>query len=311
MRRRIPVFFVLTMLFAGCGGEPRGPEAVAETAPEVVGTDGVTLVQPDIARIATLGGTVTETVYALGLGDNVVGTDLSSLYPTDVMEKPRLGYFRQASTEGILSLNPTLVISLDGLGPPAVAEQLRAAGVSVLLVPEAQTLEAAEARVQTLGRALGQEEAAEAVIARMHEALAEAEALRPTPAPRALFVYARGTGFVSVSGVGTAADTVMRLAGAENAVGAFEGFRPLTAEAVVEAAPDVVVIPGRGLQSLGGPDGLFDQPGLAQTPAGRERRVVAVDDAILLGLGPRVGEGVTALAKGLRATFSAEAGDEN
>ena len=269
------------------------------------------LVQPDITRIVTLGGTVTETVYALGLGDNVIGTDASSLYPADVMEKPRLGYFRQASAEGILSLNPTLVLSLDGLGPPAVAEQLRAAGVPVLLVPEAQTLEDAGARVQTLGRALSREDAAEAVNAQVRKALAEAEALRPTPAPRAMFVYARGVGAVSVSGGGTAADLVMRLAGAENAVTAFEGFRPLTAEAVVEAAPDIIIIPERGLESLGGPEGVFGQPGRAQTPAGREHRVVAVDDAILLGLGPRVGEGIAALAQGLRAAFTAEAGDEN
>ena len=129
----------------------------------------------------------------------------------------------------------------------------------------------------------------------------ELAAVEPVAGVRALFVYARGAGVVLVSGTGNAADAVLGLAGAENVVTAFPDFRPLTAEAVADASPDVIVIPERGLESVGGVDGLLRQPGLAQTPAGRARRVVTVDDALLLGFGPRVGEGVRVLAEKLRA----------
>lgn len=294
------LLLALAVLFAACHEAP-GPEHPAGSAwaTDAEAQRDVGAARADTLRIVTLGGPVTETVYALGLGDRVVGTDRSSLYPAEVLAKPRLSYFRQSSAEGILSLGPTLVVALEGLGPPAVVDQLRAAGVQVVLVPEVTTMDAAVARVDTLGRVLGQKRAAEAIVARMQDDLAEAQALRPQRPPRALFVYARGNGLVNVSGTGTAADLVLQMAGAENVVRAFEGFRPLTAEAVVAAAPEVIVIPERGLESLGGTAGLFRQPGLAQTPAGARQHVVAVDDALLLGLGPRVGDGVAALAEAL------------
>jgi iron complex transport system substrate-binding protein len=299
--------FLAAAFLAGCAD---GPPSKAASPIAVVDSSGLSNAEEEAVgagaeRIVTLGGPVTETVYAFGLGDRVVGADVSSLYPADVLEKPRLGYFRSASAEGILSLEPDLVLALDGLGPPPVAEQLRAAGVPVVLVPETGTMAAAERRVRTLGQALGRTGSADSVVARMRGALADAAARRPERAPKALFVYARGAGVVNVAGAGTAADLVMRLAGAENAAAGFAGFRPLTAEAAAEAAPDVIVIPTRGLESIGGAEGLFRQPGLAQTPAGERRRVIAVDDALLLGLGPRVGEGVLRLAEALREAVPA------
>ena len=290
----------------GCGGDAASSPPAAdapETPPEADGLDGVPDAL-DASRIVTLGGPITETVYALGLGPNVVGTDQSSLYPAEILDKPRLSYFRQTSAEGVLSLSPTLVLALDESGPPGVLDQIRAAGVPVVRVPTPETIEGATERVQLLGDLLGREATATAVTERMRRQLAEAEGLRPATPPRALFVYARGAGLVQVQGTGTPGDLVLRLAGAENAA-SVEGTVPLTAEAVVAAAPDVVVIPARGLESLGGADGLFSQPGLAQTPAGAARRVVAVDDALLLGLGPRLGEGIAALARGLADTASA------
>ncbi|MEO1477563.1 MAG: ABC transporter substrate-binding protein [Bacteroidota bacterium] len=306
LRLLLPV--VVLVLLAGCGSEPgeapsaeTGATAVPVATTSVTGTDGVSVEAADLSRIVTLGGPVTEIVYALGLGDQVVGTDVSSAYPAEVQEKPRLGYFRQVSTEGILSLEPTLVLALDGMGPPTVAEQLRTAGVPVLLVEEAETLAGAEGRLQTLGAVLGRSDEAAAVWEAMQADLAEAEALRPATPPRALFVYARGASLVNVSGSGTAAELVMQLAGAENAVTGFEDFQALTAEAAFEAAPDVIVVPRRGMESVGGADGLLALPGLAQTPAGQQGRVIAVDDALLIGLGPRMGEGVRQLAEAFSA----------
>lgn len=281
------------LALAGCGGETApvpgpGPAAGPPAA--------------DASRVVVIGGPLAETVYALGLGDAVVGADRSSLYPADVLAKPRLDYFRQTSAEGVLSLGPTLVLATDEAGPPGVLDQIRAAGVPVVSVASPETVGGALARVRELGRVLGRPAQADSVVAQMERQLAQAEALRPAVPPRALFVYARGAGLVQVFGAGTAADVVLGLAGAVNAAGDVDGNVPLTAEAVAAARPDVVVIPSRSLESLGGAEGLFAQPGLAQTPAGAARRVVAVDDALLLGLGPRLGEGVAALARGLAET---------
>lgn len=268
---------------------------------KVTGADGIETRIDDTSRIVTLANAVTEIVYALGMGDRVVGVDQSSLYPPEVQDKPQVGYFRQTSAEGILSLRPGLVIASEGLGPPAVAQQVRSAGVPVLILEEAHAVEAVQRRIRLIGQALGRARAADSLISQLDRDLRSARALqkgidRPL---RVLFIYARGAGVVQVAGRETSADAVLQLAGAQNVVTDYEGYRPITAESVVAAAPDVIVIPERGLESVGGVDGLIQQPGLALTPAGKQRRVIAVDDALLLSFGPRLGKGVYALTSAL------------
>lgn len=300
-----------TILMTGCldSGGSAALHATTQHSDQgsLVSIDGVAIQDPDVSRIVTLGGTVTEIVYALGMGSNVVGVDLSSRYPAEVENKPRLSYFRQASVEGILSLDPSIVIAPDGMGPPAVIEQLRAAGVPVLLVEDPQNIEDAESRLRTIGLATGRAAVADSIITSNRATLKSLESSRPAVAPSALFVYARGAGLVNVSGTATAADLVLNLAGAENALDSFDGFKPITAEAVVESAPEVIVIPRKGLESLGGVDGLLKQPGIAQTPAGQHRRIISVDDSVLLGLGPRMADGVRMLTESLNTSGSSKA----
>ncbi len=253
----------------------------------------------DASRIVTVGGAVTEIVYALGLGNNVVATDRASTFPAAVHRKPRLSYFLTSSAEGILSQSPTLVLATSTMGPPNVAGQLRAAGVDLRLLDDATTPQAAAARIRAIARALDRTEQGEALVREMQAELAAARAMRPAKAPRVLFVYARGAGSLFVAGEATSAQSVVELAGGVNAVTGFDGFRPLTAEAVVTSAPDVIVLPAKGLESIGGIDGLLRLPGLALTPAAKSRRIVTVDDALLLSFGPRLGEGVRALAEQL------------
>lgn len=258
----------------------------------------------DTSRIVVLGGALAETTFALGLGDHVVATDISAKYPPEVQERATLGYFRTASAEGIIAQNPTLVLATVDTRPATALDQLRAAGIDVVLVPEPQTWEGAEERIAFVGATLGVPDRAQSVIESMRRDLAEAHEIRPSKPSRALFVYARGLGTVYVSGTGTAADFVMREAGALNAVTQFADFQQITPEAIVEAAPDVIVIPERGLESIGGPDGLFGLPGIAQTPAAKARRVVAIEDALLVGMGPRTGEAITQLARALGSVES-------
>lgn len=251
----------------------------------------------DTSRIVTLGGSVTEIVYALDAGDSVVGVDASSVYPEAATEKPSVGYFRQLPAEGVLSLDPSLVLALEGTGPPAILDQLRSAGVRVEVIPDAPTVESAKQKVRQIAELIGRTVQGDTLIQRMERDLAEARALRQeaTSAPRVLFIYARGSGSMNVAGRGSSAEAMIELAGAQNAITGFEGYKPMTAEAVVSAAPDVLLLLTRGLDSVGGVDGLLDQPGIDLTPAGENRRVVAMDDLLLLGFGPRLGTAVKEL----------------
>lgn len=251
----------------------------------------------DASRIVSVGGSVTETIYALGAENRLVGTDTSSIYPEAATRLPQVGYMRQLSSEGVLSLRPTLVIVAGESGPPEAIEQIRSAGVPLILLPADPTLAGSKRRIETIAQALGVEERGREVVARMERELdaARSQLARSETKPRVVVVIARGAGALSVSGTKTAAHEMVELAGGTNAVTGYEGYKPLTPEALVNAAPDVILFPTRGLESIGGVEGALKLPGLMQTPAGKARRVVAFDDLKLLGLTPRTGEAVREL----------------
>lgn len=251
-------------------------------------------------RIVTLGSAITETAFALGAGDDVVGVDATSVHPDAARGRAQLGYLRQLSAEGILSLRPSLVLASAEAGPPAVIEQLRSAGVRVVVAPAGATLDGVRARIRLLGDVLDRREAAARLDEKLRRDATALEARRTrSPRARVLCIYARGSATMLVSGRGTACDAALRLAGAENAIDTYEGYRPLTSEGVVAARPDAIVVPTRGAESAGGVESILARPGVALTPAGRARRVVAIDDLLLLGFGPRTVEGATLLASKL------------
>lgn len=263
----------------------------------------------DTSRIVTLGGSVTEIVYALGAGEQVVGVDASSVYPEAATEKPDVGYFREVPAEGVLSLDPSLVLALEGTGPPAVLDQFRSAGVRTERVSDESSIAGTKQKIRNIAGLLGREAAADSLIRGMEADLEAAQALREDAktTPRVLFIYARGSGSMSVAGAGSSAEAMIELAGAENAVSGFEGYKPMSAEAVAEAEPDVILMLTRGLESVGGVNGLLEQPGIDLTPAGENRRVVAMDDLLLLGFGPRLGTAVEQLTKKLHPELESTA----
>lgn len=262
---------------------------------------------PSERRIVTLGGTLTEIVFALGLGESVVGVDTSSVYPLAATALAQVGYHRHVSAEGIISLGPTLVIHSDVAGPPSAFEQLSAAGIETLTIPEPKDLDGARARIVALAKALGRGPQATPILQRFDAEIAAARRLSASTKhrPRVLFLYARGADTLLVSGHTTAADLMVREAGGQNCITAFEGFRPLSAESVIAAAPEVIVVPERSLESIGGLEGLRDQPGLNETPAARSGRLVALDDLALLGLGPRTGQALNQLTRALHPELDA------
>lgn len=259
----------------------------------------------DRARIVSLGGAVTEIVYALGAGDQLVGRDASSIYPEAAQELPSVGYYRRVPAEGVLSLRPTLVLAAADTGPPAVLDQIRSAGVTVRQMPGEASVEGAKAKIRAVAEALERSARGEQLIQNLEEDMAGARQLRSAveETPRVLFIYARGAGTMNVAGSGTEAEAMIELAGAENAITGFSGYKPMNAEAVTAAAPDVVLMLERGLKSIGGASGLMKQPGIKLTPAGKNGRIVAMDDLLLLGFGPRLGEATRTLTRKLHPSL--------
>ena len=296
--RSIITLFAVCWLMAGCATDetPGDQQADAEA-------------QSGTHRIIALGGSVTETVYALGLGENLVAVDISSTWPEKATELPQVGYQRTLSAENILALAPTLVLGSTEAGPPTAITQLRDAGTEVVIVPGEPTVESIHGKIMGVANALNVPEKGKELIRAMDDAIATAkeqnEARTVTP-PRVLFIYSRGSGSVHVSGAKTSADLMLGLAGAENAVQDYEGFRPLTAEGVIAAAPDIILLPEKGLEMLGGTEGLMKIPGISGTPAGKNGAIITMDDLYLLGLGPRTGDAVLELSRLLHAGDTTE-----
>ena len=255
----------------------------------------------DSSRIVTLGGTITEIVFALGAGERVVGVDASSSFPEAANQLPKAAYHRRLSAEGVLSLRPTLIIATTEAGPPEAIQQLESAGVTVLVLPHEPTVENAIAKIERIAAALNVQARGTALIQALKEELSQVQSAIPQTAAQAkiLFLYARGQGTLMVAGQDTGADTMIGLAGGTNAIQGYSGYKPLTSEAAVAAAPDVILLMDSGLDSVGGDQGLWQLPGLALTPAGQQGRVLSMDGLLLLGFGPRLGQAVLALNQAL------------
>lgn len=253
------------------------------------------------ARIVSLGGAVTEILYDLGAGDRVVAVDTTSVHPASALAtKPNVGYLRQLSAEGILSVRPTLVLAVEGAGPPDILKLVDEAGVSVVLVPDEPTEAGVTARIAAVARAIDADEAGRRLAndaSRRFAALA-ADRKRIERRVRTLFILSLQNGRALVGGRNTTADGMLALAGAENAASSIEGYRPMTDEAIAAARPDVVVMMRFG---PGGapPADLFAGPALSQTPAGRDGRLVTMDGLYLLGFGPRTPEAARDLMQAL------------
>ena len=305
----LAAFAALAVLVtAGTGSAAKPQRIVVEKAPvlpaRVTDGQGKQVTVRDVSRIVSLNGDITETIVTLGLAKNLAGVDISATYPEKLVAGiQKIGYQRTLAAEGILSLRPSLVIGTPTAGPASTIEQLRSAGVPVLIIPEYKDLDAGARKLRAVGRALGVPKRGEKLARQVETqiAVAKREVTRAATRPKVAFLYVRGTQVQQIGGVGSGADAMIEAAGGVDvgkSIG-IQGFKQLTAESLVAAQPDVLLLLSAGLQSVGGVDGLLRLPGVAQTPAGRNRRVIAYDDLMLLGLGPRTGKALRLLIRGL------------
>ncbi|GGP27108.1 heme/hemin ABC transporter substrate-binding protein [Silvimonas amylolytica] len=252
-------------------------------------------------RVVSLGGPLTEVIYALNAGDRLVGVDASSLYPAAATKLPQVGYYRAFSVEGVAALNPDLILATDQAGPPAALKQLQSLGKRVIVLPGDATLDALEQRVHGVAQALGLKDDGGKMVAQIRQQIAPLQG--KAGGLKTLLVMNR-TGKLEGAGTDTTADAMLQLAGAKNVLAAQKGYKPLSAEAALLLAPQAIVTTTMSITASGGLEAFLALPGVAGTPAAKAHRVVVMDDLLLLGFGPRLPESLRTLLAGLQAPAS-------
>lgn len=253
-------------------------------------------------RIVSVGGDVTEIIFALGYGDRIVATDSTSVYPRQALTTPKVGYVRNLAAEGVLSLEPDLIVISGAAGPRTALEQLRASGVPLLEIPEAYSIEAIVDKTARVARALDEPASGDALIARIEADWADAQSriAQLSGTPRALFFAAPPDGMARAGGTHTAADAVIRLIGASNVFDTHQGYKALSFEAAVAADPDLILVMAHHAERVGSVDDVVAHPALALTRAAKARRVVLVDPVTVMQFGPRTPAALAALAQAIR-----------
>ncbi|WP_411078756.1 hemin ABC transporter substrate-binding protein [Streptomyces sp. cmx-18-6] len=315
--RRAGAALTAAMAFAlvltGCGGgDGSAPKAAAKgsadadrveplaaaPAPKLPVTidsaDGKKVTVDSTDRIVPLTGSLSEIVFTLGFGEQVVARDITATF--EQAEKlPVVTRAHDVSAESVLSLKPTVVLADTTTGPSEAIDQIRDAGIPLVVVEPAKELADVGRRIDTVAEALGVPAAGSELKTRTESRIAAVQKTIPDHAdgekPRVAFLYLRGSASVYLlGGAESGASSLLEAAGAVDAgktSGLKKDFTAITSEALAKAAPDAILLMSKGLDSVGGMDGLVKIPGIAETPAGMDRRVVTIDDGVLLNYGPR------------------------
>ncbi|MFF3374607.1 hemin ABC transporter substrate-binding protein [Streptomyces sp. NPDC002680] len=298
--------------------EPLANPSEPQLPVTVRSSDGEKVTVEAAERIVPLSGSLSEIVFTLGLGDRVVARDITATF-AQAEKLPIVTRNHDVSAESVLSLKPDLVLAETTTGPEEAIGQIRDAGVPVLVIDPAKGLGDVGPRIQAVADALGVPAAGEELTKRSEDRIAavrkgipqSAEGAEGDEEPRVAFLYLRGSASVYlIGGKDSGATSLLEAAGAIDA-GADSGlekdFTAITTEALAQAAPDAILVMTKGLESVGGIDGMVEIPGVAQTPAGMERRVVSIEDGVLLNYGPRTDQVLKSIVAQLYADSDGEA----
>lgn len=245
-------------------------------------------------RVISLGGSVTEIVYELGLGDSLIADDLSSLYPEAATRLPRVGYYRAVPVEGVVAMHPDLILASENAGPAHALESISKLGVEIVKVSDRASLESLYERVQQIAKVLSAEDKGDVLIEQIRARVARAQALPGKNLKTALIVNRTGT--IQAAGSHTAASVLISLAGLTNVLeSAQKGYKPISAESLVNFGPELIIVTKGSVQASGGLAKFLKHPAIAITPAAINKRVVVMDDLLALGLGPRVAQAIEQL----------------
>ncbi|NBL65058.1 ABC transporter substrate-binding protein [Flavobacterium sp. NST-5] len=244
-------------------------------------------------KIVSLNGAVTEIVAALGHEKEIVGVDVTSTFPESVKNTAKdLGHVRSLSIENIVALQPTMILATEKDLSPELAEKIKNAGIQSSIFKQDFSVEGTKKLVAEVAGVLKHENF-KSITEKIDADLQKIQPIEK--APKILFIYARGAGTLMVAGKNTPVEKAIAIAGGQNAITEFEDFKPLTPESLIKGNPDVILMFTSGLESVGGVDGLLKIQGIAQTNAGKNKKIIAMDGALLSGFGPRVGEAAAEL----------------
>ena len=256
----------------------------------------------DASRITVAGGSITEILFMLEMEKNIVAVDTTSNYPSIAKDMPSIGYVRNVSAEGVLSLAPTVIIGEHDMGPPETLAQLKNSGIEHFVVEEVHTSEGIIDKFLCVARIIGRETMAREIV--QEKLLVEITLLgkliakRAGPPPRVLFVLSMRSGSPIVGGQGVSADGFISMFGGVNSV-KFEGWKPVGPEAIISADPDMIVITQRGLTNYGTLQEFKNHPYLRLTKAAKNNNILTMDGMEMLGFGPRTIDAAVAVAKQL------------
>ena len=246
-------------------------------------------------KIISLNGAVTEIIWALGHGKELVGRDVTSTYPESIKGAVHdLGHVRTLTIEPLIALHPTLILASDKDINPELLGKIKESGVKYQLFKQVFSIEGTKDLIKQVAEEIGNKDY-ETLVKKIEADMGQMQPLAHKP--KVLFIYARGAGTLMVAGKNTPMHSIIQIAGGENAVGDLEDFKPLTPESLIQGNPDIILMFDSGLESLGGSGGLLKMQGIAQTNAGKKKAIISMDGALLSGFGPRVGEASVLLNK--------------
>ena len=242
-------------------------------------------------KVVVAGGSLTEIMYYLGLQQKIVALDVTSSYPKEAKKLPSIGYVRALSTEGVLSLDPTLVIGENDMGPENVVEQIKRTNIDLRIIPETHSAEGIKSKVLCLGTIFDLNDKTKKKVndelIPLIDDLEEIQKKNEKLKKRILLILSmQGTSPV-VAGLGTAGDGFIKMTGASNVITEFEGWKPVSPESLILSNPDYILITSRGMRSFKSIDELVKQPALSLTNAAKNRNVIDINGMAMLGFGPR------------------------
>jgi iron complex transport system substrate-binding protein len=265
----------------------------------------------EINKIITIGGSITETVFALGMGDHIVATDQSSTFPPQVYELPRVPYVRNLTSEGVISLQADLIISSDEVKPLSAVKQIRDAGIPLIIVEEIDTFEGANTKISTIGKILNKKEKANEIITLNEIQYKETQnALKNlSDLPEVMFVLSMRNGNFIVAGAKTGAQSIIELAGGINAFNSFDGYKTVTNESIILENPDfILAMESRAHNII---DELNGLAGINSINAVVNNSIIKMDGNYLLGFGPRFGSALIELMNKLHPSLELKINNPN
>lgn len=264
-------------------------------------TPSIAAVSDAPQRVVSLGGSVTEIVYDLDMGHVLVGDDLSSVYPPQATQLPRVGYYRSLPLEGLISLQPDLILASEQAGPPGVLDRVRGLGVPVEIISDTPSLDSLYKRILQIATELrvprqGQE-LERRVRAKIDTAIDNGKNQTRNTKPVNAIVLMKRTSQIQAAGGDTTAGTLVRLAGLNNVLEQQQGYKPLSVEGLAVLQPELIITTTGSIEALGGQQAFEQSAGINLTPAAQRGHVLIVDDLLILGLGPRTAQTIQNLVE--------------